>query len=94
MVVAKNSSAQIVQRYLPVQQDFAVVVDRSVAAADVEAALRGACKVYGLPVSGKKADVIERLIDHIDVLAWLTKGATHSTSFEDERPLRPKWSTS
>jgi phenylalanyl-tRNA synthetase beta chain len=41
--IPERPETRVVQRFLPVQQDFAVIVDRSVAAADVENALRGAC---------------------------------------------------
>jgi phenylalanyl-tRNA synthetase beta chain len=41
--IPDRPGARTVQRFLPVEQDFAVVVDRAVAAQDVEAILRGAC---------------------------------------------------
>jgi phenylalanyl-tRNA synthetase beta chain len=41
--IPERPAPRTVQRYLPVEQDFAVVVDRAVSASDVEAVLRSAC---------------------------------------------------
>lgn len=41
--IPERPEPRTVQRFLPVEQDFAVIVEKSVPAADVEATLRGSC---------------------------------------------------